>query len=390
MTQRVDFDIVDGGSSVDMQVAGDAEAIDLSVEPAGKGTTDYTELENKPSIEGVTLTGDVSLEDIGAADAEDVQAAQETADAALTASGKAVRFDAAQTLTDAQKAQARGNVGAADAAEVGELKSALTGPLLNLLRNVAYINDQGQSYYDALYAALHAGEYPRIAAVYTPGSHVVYTDDSLDTLKTYMTVIYYETVQSAGTTVAANDYTLTGTLVDGENAIIVGYDGMVTSIQVEAVDYYNQWNASLSSGVLQNLPGSSGVGTVPCNIYISTGWNNLYNRRVICAKRGRTAYEDYNTSEAVSNAYPIPVPASANRVTLTITPSTQQFGGSIVKLSNGVYSVWQVSGDWENPKIIDFTASNDLFIILNCRHDSSNSNYNGDEPTEFAVVFETV
>lgn len=125
MTQRVDFDIVDGGSSVDMQVAGDAEAIDLSVEPAGKGTTDYTELENKPSIEGVTLTGDVSLEDIGAADAEDVQAAQETADAALTASGKAVRFDAAQTLTDAQKAQARGNVGAADAAEVGELKSAV-------------------------------------------------------------------------------------------------------------------------------------------------------------------------------------------------------------------------------------------------------------------------
>lgn len=124
MTQRIDFDIVDGGNSVDMQVAGDVEAMDFSVEPAGKGTTDYTELENKPSIEGVTLTGDVSLEDIGAADAEDVQAAQETAEAALTASGKAVRFDAAQTLTDAQKAQARGNIAAADAADVSELKSA--------------------------------------------------------------------------------------------------------------------------------------------------------------------------------------------------------------------------------------------------------------------------
>lgn len=125
MTQRIDFDIVDGGSPIDMQVAGDVEALSFTVEPAGKGTTDYTELENKPSIEGVTLVGDVSLEDIGAADAEDVQAAQETAEAALTASGKAVRFDAAQTLTDAQKVQARGNVGAADAAEVSELKSAV-------------------------------------------------------------------------------------------------------------------------------------------------------------------------------------------------------------------------------------------------------------------------
>lgn len=110
MTQRIDFDIVDGGSPINMQVAGDAEVMDFSVEPAGKGTTDYTELENKPSIEGVTLTGDVSLEDIGAASAEDIQGV--------------VRFDAAQALTDAQKAQARGNVGAADAAEVGELKSA--------------------------------------------------------------------------------------------------------------------------------------------------------------------------------------------------------------------------------------------------------------------------
>ena len=124
MTQRIDFDIVDGGSPIDLQVVGD-EAMSFTVEPAGGGTFNYNELENKPSIEGVTLVGDVSLEDIGAADAEDVQAAQETADAALTASGKAVRFDAAQTLTDAQKAQARGNIAAADAADVSELKSAI-------------------------------------------------------------------------------------------------------------------------------------------------------------------------------------------------------------------------------------------------------------------------
>lgn len=31
----------------------------------GSGTTDYNDLENKPSIEGTTLVGDLTLADIG-------------------------------------------------------------------------------------------------------------------------------------------------------------------------------------------------------------------------------------------------------------------------------------------------------------------------------------
>ena len=36
-------------------------------EQGGGGTTDYNALENKPSINGTTLQGDLTLEDIGAA-----------------------------------------------------------------------------------------------------------------------------------------------------------------------------------------------------------------------------------------------------------------------------------------------------------------------------------
>ena len=37
-----------------------------------EGTTDYTQLNNKPQINSVTLTGNVSLEDLGAAAAADI------------------------------------------------------------------------------------------------------------------------------------------------------------------------------------------------------------------------------------------------------------------------------------------------------------------------------
>ena len=98
----------------------------------------------------------------------------------------AVHTDAAETLTDAQKATARGNIGSASAADLagkvdadqgtanagkalvvgtdgivatGEagVPDAVKTALLDIAQHVAYIDDQGQSYYDALYAALYGG-----------------------------------------------------------------------------------------------------------------------------------------------------------------------------------------------------------------------------------------
>jgi len=52
---------------------------------------------------------------------------------------QAVRYDAAQTLTDAQKEQARANIDAADAGEVAELKSAINGGTFTFTKT--YISD---------------------------------------------------------------------------------------------------------------------------------------------------------------------------------------------------------------------------------------------------------
>lgn len=68
-----------------------------------------------------------------------------------------VRYDAAQSLTDAQKTQARGNIGSASSTELEEISTALTEkPNPNLLDNWYFgnlVNQRGKTSYS------HSGDY---------------------------------------------------------------------------------------------------------------------------------------------------------------------------------------------------------------------------------------
>jgi len=76
----------------------------------------------------------------------------------------AVRYDSIQSLTAAQKTQSRENIDSASTEEIADVKSAIINgcltadiktALLQLASKVAYIDDNGQDYYDDLYAALY-------------------------------------------------------------------------------------------------------------------------------------------------------------------------------------------------------------------------------------------
>ena len=100
--------------------------------------------------------------------------------------------------------------------------------LLQLASKVAYIDDDGQDYYQDLYDAL----YPltSITAVYTQ-SGTVYTTDSLDSLKSDLVVT---AVYDGGSTetVSSSDYTLSGNLTEGTSVITVSYGGKTTTFNV--------------------------------------------------------------------------------------------------------------------------------------------------------------
>lgn len=117
---------------------------------------------------------------------------------------------------------------------VEELECGLTAEvktaLLNCFTKVAWIDAQGQTYYDALEDALNNERtLSSISAVFNQGSTVIYDTDELYALKQYLTVT---ATYSDGTTREVSNYTLDGTLTAGTSTITVGYNKKTTTFTV--------------------------------------------------------------------------------------------------------------------------------------------------------------
>jgi len=116
--------------------------------------------------------------------------------------------------------------------------------LLACFEHVAWVDEHGKDYYDALEDAL----YPetglvRITAVFTQGSAVVYEGDNLNDLKAYLVVTGY---YNNGTSKTETDYALIGELTTGVSVITVSKNGKTTTFNVTVTPAYwdYQWNAS--------------------------------------------------------------------------------------------------------------------------------------------------
>ena len=185
------------------------------VEPGG-GTEDYTDLENKPSIGGVTLSGDKSLTDLGIASAESVS-------------------ELSGDVTDVKNA-IHGTDNHIAGIEYGGkiLSKNVKNALLNLFAHVAYTDGNAQQYIDALISAWGiTATISAITAVFTQGSAVIMEGDDLDTLKAYLVVNGVYTVDEYSFEDEVTGYTLSGTLSEGESTITVTYNGMTTTFTVE-------------------------------------------------------------------------------------------------------------------------------------------------------------
>lgn len=116
------------------------------------------------------------------------------------------------------------------------LSAATKAALLQIAEKVAYIDEHGQDYYNALDAALNAIALLQITAVYTQ-SGTVYDTDSLDSLKADLVVTaYYDDSTTADVTAAA---VLSGTLTEGTSTITATYEDKTATfdVTVSALSY---------------------------------------------------------------------------------------------------------------------------------------------------------
>lgn len=164
-------------------------------------------------------------------DAEEVTIGAEVADlksAMGTLEPAATSSDVGKALI--AKTVSGGKVTEYEFGAAGEgLPSDVKSALLACFAKVAWVDDNGQDYYDALEAALYPpASLVSISAVYTQ-SGTVYTTDSLDSLKTdlVVTATYDDTTSETVTS-----YTLSGTLTEGTSTITVSYGGKTTTFTV--------------------------------------------------------------------------------------------------------------------------------------------------------------
>jgi len=116
-----------------------------------------------------------------------------------------------------------------DGIAASDLSESVKTALLQIAAKVAYIDDQGQEYYDALEEALYPEKtLTSITAEYTQTS-TVYATTSLDSLKSDLVVTAnYDDASTATVTT----YTLSGTLSVGTSTITATYSGFTDTFEV--------------------------------------------------------------------------------------------------------------------------------------------------------------
>ena len=219
--------------------------------------------------------------------------------------------------------------------------------LLNTFEKVAYIDPNGQDYWDILYDSFYPpADLVSISAVYTQ-SGTVYDTATLDSLKPDLVVTGLYDDQS---TRPITSYILTGTLTAGTSTITVSYGGKSTTFTVTVTHYdasIYSWDLTQSlTDTKQGLAVSTN-GTFASGTGLSLDSDNMY--------AGFGDYELNRTYEFTITALNRSNTTSYRRFFMTYkTNNTSTYGNGLIFSSNKG-GVQFYTGSWQTAII---TTSN--------------------------------
>lgn len=225
------------------------------------------------------------------------------------------------------------------------LTDAMKQALLQLAQKVAYIDDQGQTYYQDLYDAFYPpADLVSITAVYTQ-SGTVYPTTPLADLKADLVVTGTYDDQSTAT-IPASDYSLSGTLTVGTSTITVTSGGKTTTFSVTVTAaptlssisvVYTQSGTVYDTDSLDSLKADlvvtavysdSSTQTVPAADYTLSGTLTAGTSTITVSYGGKTATFDV-TVEHYSE------PVTVYFADLTWEDTTMKKDGTLSTISRG-------------------------------------------------------
>ena len=256
-----------------MTAAAGQNVFEITLLKSGKeiSSKNFILLCERAALDADTITDESVLKELNAIieGAETAtQAAEEAEDAAdrAEAAAQSLVIDSTPTQGSKNAVSSGGVYSALQAVEakIPDVDDTLTDDirdaLLACFRSVVWTTEGGQQLYQALYDAL----YPiiSISAVFTQGTAKIYTTDSLDALKQYLTVTvtYYGGAESVTT-----DYALSGVLEEGTSTITVTYRGKTATFNVNVTDEGVLYN--LSSPLV--LDGTTASDAIKTDVYLA-------------------------------------------------------------------------------------------------------------------------
>ena len=250
--------------------------------------------------------------------------------------------------------------------DIGGVTDDIKQASLQIAAKVAYIDEHGQDYYDALEDAFYpsgARTLTSISAVYTQVG-IVYNLSSLDDLKANLVVTGH---YSDGSTSTITTYMLSGTLTVGTSTITVTYMNKTTTFNVTVTD------------ILRTLTFFKG-----CNTLIKNNkmWTGAYDTSRACAYltesiNGAVQYviDPYNT-EFTDTAFAIPIQPNCTKITVNCPDLccainvNKEVDGVVTAVDNGY---WSDVGGETNYDLSTFIANGATHISIGFKNSSGTS-----------------
>lgn len=259
------------------------------------------------------------------------------------------------------------------------LSADIKEAILDCFSNVAWSNEDGQTYYDALELALYPRNVVAISANYTQ-SGTVYSTDSLDMLKSDLVVVA-EYGDGTTSTIPSSAYQLSGTLSSGTSIITVTYSEATTTFSV-TVSAINLLVGSYKGGLSFAKSGTNLV------YYYD---NSSANRMSYYSETGDYQFNSGGNPTTVQTVYPIKVPSSATLIKVNTFDSSIGSAINIVKYINNNWAVVKSASAYVyGESNMDITSENDgdLYAVVIFRNSANSSAIQTADRTNWKIMWE--